>query len=112
MEIFGRIDNKLVERVYTSPTLHDIIHHNSSAYFGRFMRRMKAKGVSEKEIGEASIFAYAEIRQIGNESRKIMRMRGGAPVEQNILIHDYDPITKRILVGFIDLEAPMSKHVK
>jgi hypothetical protein len=93
-----------VERVYRAPNTRQILEENPENGFGspfgkQFWRRMQQKGVSLEELRKALNDANNEI------STKILHNPQAPSFDffnQNILLLDFDPETKKPLIAIVD----------
>lgn len=98
---------RVLERVYRSPNVYQLLYDTPSpdSYGGMLCRklfdRLEKKGVSRKELNSAVQKAYAEYLSI--IVPKILSSHFNLDVhELNVLVLDYDPETKKVLLAQVD----------
>lgn len=96
--------NMVLERVYPRPSLFDLGNRypleteiQSIRYAKQFFDLMKRRGVSRAEIANSSQLAYNELLA------SIPNSLTFDWTEQNILVLDYQPKTKRFLFGLVNI---------
>lgn len=97
IQFLDRKGPNLLERVYLAPNIADLMLERGR-YFNKFMRRMGSKGVSYLEVKIASHKAFGELDEI-TFKRQIQMDFNPA----NFLVLDYDPKTRKVLFGLVDI---------
>ena len=90
----------VLERVYLTPSILDIkcSWFENRKYLTDFVKRINKKGIPLKKIEEKIYEAYMELQSIRVE--KALNFDHG---ENNVLVLDYNPKTKKVLLGLVDL---------
>jgi len=97
IQFFGIKGKNLLERVYLAPTVSDF-QLKEGRYINWFIERMKNKGISYKEANKASNKACDELGVIVKKHHLNIDTNA-----TNVLVLDYDPKTRKILFGLIDV---------
>lgn len=98
------IDRKgrsILERVFPSPSLWDILNENrDSRYYNNFIKKLERKKISREEAMEIAVQAYFELCEI-SRAFTLTELEYDLH-ESNVLVLDIDKKTKKALFAIID----------
>lgn len=107
IQILDIKDNKILERVYPRPSCLVVYSMSPGLpwpgrYAKSFFDSMKRKGISQEEVKEAVTVAHGKLKDIKWDMLRANKSDFDS-ADSNILVLNYDPKTKKVLFGLVDI---------